>query len=79
MNTPLTDLDARCDDLVRALAQTPDLPGLIDGLQGYELLLRFVSPSHPTAVDAVAVAAVWRSLAEVATEVLSLRNMKETP
>jgi hypothetical protein len=76
---PLTRLDETLDALSVALAQTPDLPGLIEGWEAYELLLRFVSPSHPAAVDAVAVAAVWGSLADVATEVLTLRNMKETP
>ena len=54
-----------------------DLPGLITGLEAYELVLRFVSPDHPGAVDAVAVASVWRALAEVAGEVLKLREIKE--
>ncbi|MCW2738862.1 hypothetical protein [Nocardioides sp.] len=74
---PLTRLDETLDVLSVAIARVPDLPGLIDGLEGYELLLRFVSVHQPGAVDAVAVAPVWHALAAVATEVLTLRNIKE--
>lgn len=77
LNEPLTRLDETLDALTVALAQTPDLPGLIDGFAGYEALLRFVSPHHPAAAEAVAVSAVWSALTDVATEVLTLRHLKE--
>lgn len=69
---PISDLDAKLDDLVRAFVRVPDLEELITGIEGYELLLGLVPIDAPSAVDAVAVAAVWKVLAEVAREVTIL-------
>lgn len=76
-DAPLTDLDARCDDLVTSLAMVPDLDGLIAGVEAYESLLALVQPDDPASASALAVAPVWASLAAVAVEVRKLRQMKE--
>ncbi|HXH79110.1 hypothetical protein [Nocardioides sp.] len=74
---PLTGLDTHLDDLVRALGRFPNLPGLIAVLTAYDAVLGGLTPSDPAVVDAVAAADVWRALADVATDVSTLRNMKE--
>ena len=76
-NEPLTDLDARIDGLVRAIGRTPDLEGLIVGLEAYSLLLPHLDMDNPYAVDALSVAPVWSALAATAREVLRLREMKQ--
>lgn len=79
-NAPLTDLDARLDDLVRAIARTPDLDGLIVGLRTYQATLALVALDdldNPGTVDAIAVASVWDALADAAEEVRKLRKIKE--
>ena len=75
--TPLTALDDRLDDLVRALGEAPDLDGLIDGLRAYERLLARLTPDHAESPALLSVAPVWASLAAVADEIRALRQIKE--
>lgn len=77
-NEPLTRLDETLDVLSVALARTADLDGLVASLRLSDLAIRSViTVDHPFTADALAVADVWRAFADVAEEVLTLRNMKE--
>lgn len=71
---PISNLDAALDRLLGVLTLIPDLPGLIDGLRGYEDLLALVPVDAVGAIDAVSVAAVWGGLADIAGEVLALKE-----
>lgn len=73
-NSPLSNLDTAVDRLLEALTTVADLDGLIEGLRGYEPFLALLRPDAEGAVDALAIAAVWGQLANVAGEVLALRK-----
>lgn len=71
---PLSNLDAAVDELCVALARTPDLEGLIEGISLYAHALPFLPVDDPLVVDALSVAPVWAALAKTASEVLALRK-----
>jgi hypothetical protein len=73
-NQPISRLDDRVDELLRALGRLPDLEGLIAGMRMHEELAAHVSPDFPGAVDMLAGAELRQSLINVADEVLTLRR-----
>lgn len=72
--TPVSDLDARVEDLLRALTTVTDLAGLLEGVRAYEIALSLTPIDAPGVISAVDVASVWAALANVASEVLALRE-----
>lgn len=73
---PISELDARLDDLVLAIAQVPDLDGFRVGIEVYEVLLGLVPADAPGAIDAIAVASVWNALADVASQVGIVKGVR---
>jgi hypothetical protein len=67
--TPISNLDARLDDLVRVVVMVPDIQSLIAGLESYELILRLLSLDDLGAVQAIASGNVWSAMAAVVREV----------
>lgn len=74
---PISDLDGRLDELTRVLAQFSDLDGLIQDCRLFEFALAFIDPDTPGAVQALACAPLWRAIADVATEVRILCEVRD--
>jgi hypothetical protein len=74
---PLSRLDERVDELVRALAGLPNLEGLLVTMRAHEGLVASIGPDFPGAVDILAAADFRLALINVADEVLVLRRWKE--
>lgn len=75
MSEPLTELDASLDVLVVAMQDLRDLEGLVDGMAGYEAVLRLIPVGSPFAIEALGVSRIWGALSAVATEILKLREV----
>lgn len=73
-NQPISRLDERVDDLLRALGRMPSLEDLVAGLRAYEEIASRIGPDFPGAVDVLAGAEFRRALIDVADEVLALRR-----
>ncbi|MEQ6901823.1 hypothetical protein [Nocardioides sp. YIM 152588] len=75
---PLTSLDDRLHDLLRALARVPDLPAYLRFIRTTaDLALASVSPDDPDAAAHVAMASISTALAAVGDEVHQLTQMKK--
>lgn len=73
---PISELDERVDDLVRALAllPPPTLTKIIDGMRAHEEVAARLGPGFPGVVDVIAAADFRKALLAVAVEVQNLRN-----
>lgn len=73
-NQPISRLDERVDDLLRALGRLPNLEQMIDAMREHEALASTIGLDYPGAVDVLAGAEFRRALIDVAGEVLVLRR-----
>lgn len=71
---PLSRLDERVDDLLRALSRVSDLEGLANAMRLHEQMADRISPDFPGAVDILAGAEMRRALIGVMDEVLVLKQ-----
>lgn len=73
-NQPLSRLDEKVDDLLRALGKMPNLENLLAGLRAHEQMVDQMSPDFPGAVDILAGTEMRRALINVMDEVLVLKK-----
>jgi hypothetical protein len=73
-NQPLSRLDERVDDLLRALGRMPGLAGVVTTMRLHEEMVAQVGPDIPGAVDILAGAEFRRALINVMDEVLVVKR-----
>lgn len=73
-NRPISRLDERVDDLLRALSRLPQLEEYVAGMRLHEDLAAHIGPDVPGAVDVLAGAEFRRALINVMDEVLVLKR-----
>ena len=71
---PISRLDERVDDLLRALGRIPDLEGLVSAMRLHEQVAAEIGPDFPGAVDVLAGAEFRRALIDVMDEVLVVKR-----
>lgn len=73
-NQPISRLDERVDDMVRALGRMPSLDDMVAAMRLQEELTARIGPETPGAVDILAGAEFRRALINVMDEVLVLKR-----
>lgn len=71
---PISRLDEKVDDLLRALGRMPSLPDMVAAMRLQEELTAHIGPDTPGAVDILAGAEFRRALIDVMDEVLVLKK-----
>lgn len=71
---PISRLDERVDDLLKALGRMPGLEDLVAGMRLHEQAAARIGPEVPGAVDVLAGAEFRRALINVMDEVLVLKR-----
>lgn len=73
-NQPISRLDEKVDDLLRALGRMPSLPNMVAAMRLQEELTAHIGPDTPGAVDILAGTEFRRALIDVMDEVLVLKE-----
>lgn len=73
-NQPLSRLDERVDDLLKALGRMPGLEDAVAGMRLHEEIAARIGPDVPGVVDVLAGAEFRRALIDVMDEVLVLKR-----
>lgn len=74
VNQPISRLDERVEDLLRALGRMPGLEDMVAGMRAHEEIAAHIGPEVPGAVDVLAGAEFRRALIHVMDEVLVLKG-----
>lgn len=74
---PLTDIDAKLDELCKALAQCTDLERVMEALSAYEHMVALVPPDDPQRSLILNASLIWPPFIEVCEGILKLRRIKK--